>query len=172
MHAGFHHDELPLGDGLQLVGGQERPLRHLQALARLLALVHGAGQYRAVSEGFGQRLCCLAVRGKAAEDRVLTVVLNDLAALLTVILLELGKTLDDRHQRQTAGPARGEERKDIKGGHRAQLVAEEHNAVFQLTAVLVGHGEQLAGQILDHQSGHEVLGRIFFRQDQKDRALL
>ena len=35
--------------------------------------------------------------------------------------------------------------------------------------MLVGHGKQLTGQVLDHQTGHKILGSILLRQDQEDR---
>ena len=38
--------------------------------------------------------------------------------------------------------------------------------------MLVRHGEQLAGEVLDHKTRDEILCRIFFRQNEKNGALL
>ncbi len=92
----------------------------------------------------------------------------DGSALLTIVLFQLSKTLDDRHQCQAAGPSCGEQRQDVKGRHGTQLIAEKYCPVGQLTTVFICHREQLTGQILDHQTGYEILGCIFFRKDQKD----
>lgn len=82
--AGFHHHELPLGDGLQLVRGHKGPFRHLEGLAVLpLAPADGAGLHGVATQCLRQHLGRLAVGGKAAENGVLAVVLNDLRALLS-----------------------------------------------------------------------------------------
>ena len=38
--------------------------------------------------------------------------------------------------------------------------------------MLVRHGEQLTGEVLDHKARDEILGGIFLRQNQEDGALL
>ena len=38
--------------------------------------------------------------------------------------------------------------------------------------MLVRHGEQLAGKVLDHKACDEILGGIFLRQNEKNGALL
>ena len=90
MCAGFHDNEAALGNGFQLVGRQQGTLHHLEALAGIvLAPAHRAGEDGAAAQGFGQYLRSLAVGGEAAEDGVLAVVLNDLAALFSVVFFEL-----------------------------------------------------------------------------------
>ena len=88
MCAGFHDNELSLRETFQFIRREQCALCHLQALAvAVLSLTDGAGQNGPAAESFGERLCRLAVRCKAAEDRVLTVIGYDLRALLAVILL-------------------------------------------------------------------------------------
>ena len=99
MRAGFHDDKAALGNGLQFVRRQQGALHHLEALAGVvLAPAHGAGEDGAAAQGFGQHFGSLAVGGKAAEDGVLAVVLNDLAALFPVVFFELRLGLVDRHE--------------------------------------------------------------------------
>lgn len=70
--ARFHDDEVPLGDGLELIRGHERPLNHLQALAGVvLSPGDGATHDGAAAQGLGQHLGGLAVGGEAAENRIL-----------------------------------------------------------------------------------------------------
>ena len=84
MSTGFHDNKAALGNGFQLVGRQQGALHHLQALAGIvLAPAHRAGEDGAAAQGFGQHFGGLAVGCKAAEDGVLAVVLNDLAALFS-----------------------------------------------------------------------------------------
>ena len=84
----------------------------------------------------------------------------------------MGKALDDGHQRQPAGAARTEQGQDVEGRHGAQLIAEQHHAVLEPAVMLVRHGEQLTGEVLDHKSRDEVLGGVFLRQNEKNGALL
>ena len=82
MTASFHHNKVPLGNRFQLVWCHQGTLHHLQRLAGIiLALAHRAGLHRAGAEVFGQHFGSLAARRKTAEDRILTIILNDLAAL-------------------------------------------------------------------------------------------
>ena len=84
----------------------------------------------------------------------------------------MGKALDNGYQRQAAGAARAEQGQDVEGRHGAQLIAEQHHAVLESAVMLVRHREQLAGEVLDHKTRDEVLGRIFLRQNEKNGALL
>ena len=169
VQIGFHDDELTFRQRFQLVRAHERPLGHLHTLTGFLPSADRARENGAVAESFGQHLRSLAVRRKAAEDRVLAVILNDLAAFFAVILFKLRQALDDRHQRQTAGAAGGEERENVKGGHRTQLVAEQHDAVFELRGAIGadcfdGSGSSLAvsdkRKIVSSSKKH--LDRTFF----------
>lgn len=73
MIAGFHHDEAPLWNRLQLVRGEQRALHHLEGLAGIvLSAAHRAGQHRAAAQRFGQHLGGLAVGGETAEDGILS----------------------------------------------------------------------------------------------------
>ena len=99
MVSGFHHNEAALENGFQLIGREQRTLHHLQGLAGVvLSTAHRAGQHRAIAQGFGQHLGGLTVGGEAAENGILAVVLNNLAALLTVVLFKLRKGLDNGYQ--------------------------------------------------------------------------
>lgn len=103
MSAGFHDNETALGDRLQFVRRQQCALHHLQALTGVvLPTVHGTGQDGAASKCFGQSFRSLAVRCETTEDGILAVVLNDFAALPTVVLFKLCKGLDDGYQSQAA----------------------------------------------------------------------
>ena len=171
----LHHYKLALGDGLQFIRRHERPLHHLEGAAGAVfsaALAHRTAHDGAAAQGLGQHLGGLRVGGEAAEDGILRIVDNNLRALLAVVLLQLCQRLNDRHQSQFAGPAGAEQGQDIESGHGAQLIAEQHHPVGQLAAVLVRHGEQLTGECLDHQAGHEVLAGVFFRQNEEDGRLL
>ena len=84
----------------------------------------------------------------------------------------MGKALDDGHQRQPAGAARTEQGQDVEGRHGAQLIAEQYHTFFEPAVMLVRHGEQLTGEVLDHKSRDEVLGGVFLRQNEKNGALL
>ena len=109
MAASLHHNEVPLGNRSQLVWCHQGALHHLQRLAGIiLALAHRAGLHRAGAEVLGQHFGSLAAGRKTAKDRILTVVLNNLAALLTVVLFKLSQRLDDRHQGQSPGAPGGE----------------------------------------------------------------
>ena len=109
MCACFHDDEVPLGNGLELVWGHEGPLDHLEALAGVvLSPGDGATHHGAAAQGLGQHLGGLAVGGEAAEDGVLAVIRQDLRPLLAIVLLQLGQALDDGHQGQPPGAASGE----------------------------------------------------------------
>ena len=73
--ARFHNDEVPLGYGLELVRGHERPLNHLEALAGVvLPPGDGAAHDGAAAQGLGQHLGGLAVGGDASENGVLAIV--------------------------------------------------------------------------------------------------
>lgn len=66
---GLHDDELPRGNGLQLIGSHEGALDHLEGLAGVvLPLADGAAHDGAAAQGLGQHLGGLTVGGKAAED--------------------------------------------------------------------------------------------------------
>jgi len=80
--------------------------------------------------------------------------------------------LNDRHERQLAASACGEQRQNVKGRHRAEFVTVKYHAFFQLSFVSVRNGKQLTRQVLDHEPRHEVFRRIFLRDDQKNRTLL
>ena len=145
---------------------------HLQGLAALLALADGAGEHRAAAKGGGEGLGGFALGREAAEDGVLAVVTYNFRALFSVVLFQLGKALDDGHQRQPAGAARTEQGQDVEGRHGAQLIAEQHHAVLESAVMLVRHGEQLTGEVLDHKARDEILGGVFLRQNEKNGALL
>ena len=148
-------------------------LHHLQGLGvAVLALSHRAGQNRSAAQISGQHLCRLAVRGETAEDGVLTVIGEDFRTLFSVVFLQLCQTLDNGYQRQAPGTACGEQRQDIKGRHGAQLVAEEHHTVLQLSVVFIRQEKQFPGKVLDHQTGHKIFGSILFRENQKNSTLL
>ena len=73
MGAAFHDNEAALVDGFQLVRGEQGALHHLEGLTGVvLATTHGAGQYGAAAQGFGQHFGGLAVGGKATENGVLS----------------------------------------------------------------------------------------------------
>ena len=57
-------------------------------------------------------------------------------------------------------------------GQRAELIAEEYTAVFELAAVLIGNGEYLSIELLDNQRDHKEGIWIFLRHDYKDSRLL
>lgn len=97
MRARLHHNKFSLGNGLELVRRHKRALYHLERLTALLALTDGAGQHCPAPQRRGERLRCLALRCKAAEDGVLAVVAHDFCAFFSVILLQLGEALDDGH---------------------------------------------------------------------------
>ena len=84
----------------------------------------------------------------------------------------MGKALDDGYQRQPAGAASAEQGQDVEGRHGAQLIAEQHHAVLEPAVMLVRHGEQLTGEVLDHKTRDEILGGVFLRQNEKNGALL
>ena len=132
MGSGLHHHKLSLGDGLQFFWRHERAFHHLQGLAALLALADGAGEHRAAAKGGGEGLGGFALGRETAENGVLAVIANDLRALFSVVLFQLGKALDDGNQRQPAGAARAEQGQDVEGRHGAQLIAEQHHAVLGL----------------------------------------
>lgn len=104
------YDEAALGHGLQLVRCHEGPLHHLKRLAWIiLSPADGAAHDCAAAQGLGQLLGSLGGRSEAAEDIHLTVVHDDLRALLAIVLLKLaGDGLDDWHQHQSTGAGGGE----------------------------------------------------------------
>ena len=165
MRAGFHHDELPFRQTLELIRAQQRTLHHLEGLAALLSLADRTGEDRACPKRFGKHLGGLAAGCKAAEDSRLAVVLYDRRAFLAVVLFELGKTLDDRHQRQPAGAACGEKRKDIERRHRSKLIHEEDNAPREFASILISDIEKFLAECLHHKGCHEVLGDILLRKN-------
>ena len=84
MCAGFHDNEAALGNGFQLVWGQQCSLHHLKALAGVvLAAAHRAREDGSATQRFGQDFCGLTVGSKATEDGILAVILNDFAALFS-----------------------------------------------------------------------------------------
>ena len=175
MGACFHDDEVPLGDGLELVRGHEGPLDHLEALVGVvLPPGDGAAHHGAAAQGLGQLHRRLAGRGETAEDVYLAVVHNDLRALLAVILLQLaGDALHDGHQHQPAGAGGGEHQfQRLDGRAGAQLVGKKDYPVLQPPAVLVRHGEDLPVQVLEDQADHEILGLILLREYDEDGGLL
>lgn len=90
MAACFHHNKVAFGNGPQFVRSHQGPLHHLQRLTGvILALAHRAGLHRAGAEVFGQHFRSLAARRKTAEDCVLAVILNDLAALFAIVFFKL-----------------------------------------------------------------------------------
>ena len=165
MRAGFHHDELPFRQTLELVRAQQRALHHLEGLAALLTLTDRAGEDRARSKCFGEHLGSLAAGCEAAEDGRLAIVLYDRRAFLAVVLFELGKTLDDRHQSQSTGAARGEKRQNIERRHRSKFIHEEDNAPRESASILIGNIEKLLTERLHHKGCHEVLGDILLRKN-------
>ena len=108
MRSRFHHHKLSLGDGFQFIRRHERTLHHLQGLAALFPLTDGAGQYRPAAECSGEGICRFALGRKAAEDGVLAVVTYNFRTFFTIVLLQLGKALDNGYQRQSAGAPRAE----------------------------------------------------------------
>ena len=174
MDASLGHDKAALGHGLQLVGHHEGPLDHLQGLAFLFSPAEGAAHHGTAPQGLGQLHCRLAGRGKSAEDVHLAVVDDDLGTFLTVVLLQLaGDALHDRHQHQAAGAGGGEhqfQRLDRRAG--AQLVGKKDHPVFQPSAVLVRHGEDLPVQVLENEADHEILGLVLLREYDEDGGLL
>lgn len=103
MGSCFHDYEMSLGNRFQLVSGHKGALDHLEGLAGIiLALADGTGHDGAAAQGLGQHLSGLAVGGESAEDRILHVVLDDLSALLAVVLFKLRQGLDDGYQGQPA----------------------------------------------------------------------
>lgn len=71
--------------------------------------------------------------------------------------------LDNGYQCQAARASRTEQGQYIKGRHGAKLITEEDDAVFQLAAVLIRYGEKFTGEVLDHQTRHEVFCSILLR---------
>ena len=105
----------------------------------ILAIGDSVGQNCSAAEVPGERRCSLAIRRKAAEERILEVVAEDLVAFLAVVLFEPSKALDNGNKCQSAGTA---------------------------------CREQFTGQVLDHQAGHEILGGIRLRENQKNSISL
>ena len=128
----------------------------------------------------------LGVGSEAAEDRVLCIVYYDLRALLAVVLLQLGKALDDRHQGQLAGAAGAEQRQDVEGGHGAQLIAEQHFLVLPeedpsknfmaglmiqtLSRELFSVADENGGKLVPPLLGSFLCGRQIFRQQEDYRC--
>ncbi len=108
MGSRFHHYKLTLGDGFQFIWCHESTLHHLQGLAALFPLTDGAGQYRPATEGSGEGICRFALGRKAAKDGVLAVVTYNFRTFFTIVLLQLGKALDNGYQRQPTGASRAE----------------------------------------------------------------
>ena len=79
--------------------------------------------------------------------------------------------MDDGYQRQLPGPAGREEGEDVKGGHGAQLVTEQHHTVFQFTAIFICHRKQFPAESLDHKARHEILAGVFFGEDEENGRL-
>ena len=171
MCAGLHDHKFSLGDGLEFVRRHEWPLHHLQGLViAVLALADGTREDSPAPQRRGKRLRRFALGGETTEDGILAVIANDFGSLFPVVLFKLRQRLDDRHQRQSAGAPCAEQGQDIKGRHSPQFVTVEDDTVLESAAVFIRHGKELTGEVLDHQSGNEVLGGIFFRQDEKDGA--
>lgn len=104
MDAGLHHNKITLGQGLQLIGCEERSLHHLQGF-RWIVLASGyrSGHNCAATQGFRQRIGRRAVWRKATEQRDLSIIHDNLTTLFTVVLFELGKGLDDWNDLQASG---------------------------------------------------------------------
>ena len=162
--AGFHYNEATLWHRLQFVRRHKRTLHHLQRLGVIvLALGYRTGQNGSAAQVPRERICCLTVWRETAKNGVLAVITHDLAALLAIVLFQLGKALDNGYQCQPAGPTSREQGQDVKGRHSTQLIAEKYCPVGQLTTVFICYGKQLTGKVLNHQTGYEILGCIFFR---------
>ena len=81
----FHDDEVPLGDGLELVRGHEGPLDHLEALAGvILPPGDGAAHHGAAAQSLREHFGGLAVGREAAEDSILRII--------SIILIILNST--------------------------------------------------------------------------------
>ena len=171
--AGLHDDEVTFWDGLEFIRSHERPLHHLDCLARVaFPFADVPAHDGAAAQRLGQHLGGLGVRGEAAENRILHIVLNNLRSFTAIVFFQLREGLDDWDQGQFSGSSRREQGQNIKSGHGAQLITEEDHPVFQLPTVLVRHSEQLTGERLNHEAGHKVLAGILLREYEKDGGLL
>ena len=109
VDTGFHHNELALGHGLQLVRGHEGPLDHLQGLGTaVLALAYVASLSCPAAQGFAHHLGGFAVGSEAAEDGDLGVIDDNFRSIFAVVFLQLSQALDDGNNAQSPGAAGGE----------------------------------------------------------------
>ena len=80
---GFHYDKIAFWNGFELVGRHERTLHHLQGLAGIAFTTgYAAAQDSALAQRPTEHLRRLAVRRKATEDGILTVVGYNFRAFL------------------------------------------------------------------------------------------
>lgn len=90
MASGLLHDKAAFWNRLELIRRQQGAFHHLQALAGIVfPAAHGAGEHRAAAEGFGEGICRLTVRSKAAADHILAVVHQDGCAFFSVVFYKL-----------------------------------------------------------------------------------
>ena len=173
VRPGFHHDELALGHGFQLVRRHERALYHLKGLAAFLPLAYVTSLCSPAAQGLAHHLRRLAVGGEAAEDGVLGVVDDNFSALFAVILFQLPNALDDGDNGEPPGAAGREHHlRRLDLWQRPILITVEHGPVGQFPAVLVRHGEDLPVQLLDDEAHHEEFIGIFLRHHQEQGGLL
>ena len=174
MDACFHHDEITFWQGLQLIRREERSLHHLQRFGGIgFASGYRTRHNGAASKCFRQCISRGAVWCEAAEQRDLRIVDDDLAALLAVVLFELGKGLDDWDDLQASGSGRAEHhlrRFDFR--QRTELVTEEHTSIFELPAVFICHSQDFTIELLDDQGDHKEGVGVFLRHDDKDGRFL
>ena len=150
MASGLGQDKMPFRQRFQLIRSHKRTLDHLQALAGVIfSSADRAGQHRFISQGLGQDLRTLRVWCKPSKQNVLTVIDDDLTALFPIILLQLGKGLDDRHHADTPGTACGEQHfQGFDLGDSSDLITEDHHTVRQLPAMLIRDGQHLPVDLL------------------------
>ena len=174
VDAGLHHNKITLGQGLQLIGCEERPLHHLQGFRGIvLASGYRSGHNCAATQGFRQCIGRRAVWRKATEQRDLSIIHDNLAALFAVVFLELGKGLDDRDNLQASGSGCAEHHfRGFDLRQRSELIAKEDTAVLELTAVLICNGQDLTVELLNDKGNHEEGVGVFLRHNDKDGRLL
>ena len=62
------------------------------------------------------------------------------------------------------------QRQHVKGRHRTKFIRVNDHAVFEPSSVFIRYGEELAREVLDHETGDEILRGVFFGNDNKDGA--
>ena len=81
--------------------------------------------------------------------------------------------MDDRNDLQTSGSGRAEHHlRGFNLRQRSELITEEDTTVFELTAVLVCHGQDFTVELLDDEGDHKEGVGVFLRHDDKDGRLL